>query len=152
MNLAPIALTVFSLLVAMPAWADPSLTITPVSGINSSLTLHGEGSTATEIEKVATVDVSTAAPLGYTLTLSSGSLLNTSGGPDIAYQMTAVTAGSNQPQSGDFTVSSGNSFAQCSATSLSLDIYVKYLPATLQKPGNYESTITVEATDNSNAC
>ena len=152
MRISVACLAFFSLFVAIPAAADPSLTITDVAGINNSLNLHGEGSTATEIEKIATVNVSTANSFGYTLTLSSASLENAAGGPDIAYQIWAVTAGGSPPVSGDFTIASGNNFSQCSLTPLDLDVYVKYTPASLQTPGSYDSTVTVEATDNSSSC
>ena len=152
MRISTIFLAFFSLLVAIPASADPSLTITDVAGVNNNLELHGEGSTAIEIEKIATVDVSTINPLGYTLTLSSASLENTSGGPDIAYEIWAVTAGDPPPTSGEFLVSSGNNYSQCSLLPLSLDVYIKYSPEPLQTPGLYNSTVTVEATDNSLIC
>ncbi len=145
-------LTFFSLFVAIPASADPSLTITDVAGINNNLELHGEGATATEIEKIATVNVSTVNSLGYTLTLSSASLDNALGGPDIDYQIWAVTEGSSPPVIGDFTITSGNQFVQCSAIPLDLDVYVTYRPANLQTPGTYDSVVTVEATDNSSPC
>lgn len=152
MRIFTIFLTFFSLLVAIPASADPSLTVTDIAGINNSLELHGEGTTATEIARVATVNVSTANPQGYTLSLSSASLENALGGSGIAYQIWAVTAGGSPPMSGDFSIDSGNSFLQCSLLPLDLDIYVKYTPASLQNSGSYDSTITVEATDNSSTC
>lgn len=141
-------LAIFSLLVASPVRANPSLDIVAVPGIGSGLTLHGEGSTALEIRKVATVTVSTLSLLGYTLTVSSGAIQKPLGGPDIPYQILAVNAGAPQPQSSDFTVSSGNNFARCSLTPLTLDVYIKYTPAVLQDPGNYNATINLEAKNN----
>lgn len=152
MRISTVFLTFFSLFVAIPASADPSLTITDVAGINNSLELHGEGSTATEIEKIATINVSTVNVSGYTLTLSSASLENASGGPDIAYQIWTVTAGSSPPVSGDFAIDSGNQLSLCSLLPLDLDVYVKYTPEILQTPGSYDSTVTVEATDNTIIC
>lgn len=152
MRIPAVCLTFFSLFVAIPASADPSLIIIDVAGINNGLELHGEGSTATEIEKIATVNVSTINPQGYTLTLSSAFLETTSEGPDIDYQIWAVTAGGSPPVSGDFSITSGNSFLQCSVLPLNLDVYVKYTPAILQSPGSYDSSVTVTAIDNSSPC
>ncbi len=148
-----------SLAVVNPALADPTLTVTPIAGINSSLNLYGEGNTSTEIEKIATIQVSTATPnfygnsFGYTLTLSSAAMSPVSGsGPDVSYQILAVPTGDPQPQSSDFTVPSGSNFTQCATGILNLDVYVKYTPAALQDPGSYIDSIDVDATDNTVSC
>lgn len=139
-----------SLIMGAPALATPVLSVNEVTGFDN-LPLDGEGSASEHIIHVADVSVSTVAPNGYTLSISSGSLEKT-GGQSISFQVTAVDNNASAPASGDFNISSGNSYTICETAAQDLDIYVKYQPAVLQDPGNYTHSVTITAEDNSSAC
>lgn len=157
-NLTIFLLNFISLALIVPAQANPSLTITPTAESGNGLRLHGEGAFSTEIKKIAVIQVSTPSPnvygnnFGYTIALSSSEMKNDKGGPDISYQVIAIPLGATDPQSSDFSVMSNHDFVQCSIGPLSLDVYVKYTPASLQEPGDYSGTINVTVTDNQSSC
>ncbi len=141
---------ILSLIMGAPAFATPVLSVNEVAGFDN-LPLDGEGSASEHIIHVVDVNVSTAEPNGYTLSISSGSL-GKSGGQNISFQVMAVDNNASSPSSGDFNIASGNSYIICETAAKDLDIYVKYQPAALQDPGNYTHSVTITAEDNSSAC
>ncbi len=141
--------SLISLFVEISVSAQPVLNVNPSTDRNS-LTLDGTGTSSTHIAKIADLTVSSVAQNGYTLVITSGNI-SKSDGQDIPYQVTAVNTGTN-PTSGSFTVPAGSSYILCSTTTQSLDVYIRYTPASLQDPGLYSSVVSVTAEDNVNAC
>lgn len=137
---------------ALPALGSPTVTATPTAQ-STALNLHGEGTTATEIVRVATVQLSTTNPAGLTLTVSVGntgtlSKLDGRGSP-ISVQVVTVAANAAAPSHGDFSVPAGSDYTFVMGEgSQTRDLYLRYTPAALQDPGIYRSTISVSVVDN----
>ena len=100
------------------------------------------------IVQVADLAISTNNEQGYTLTATSGNLLNL-GGTSIAYQVT-TTADTLPAAAGNFAVAN-HTFASSAANAANTngrDLYIMYTPAALQDPGIYGGTITLSVIDN----
>lgn len=132
-----------------PAFAQPSITVSANSN-NSNLNLAGEGNNLEYIVKVATLAIAEFGVNGFTLRISSGSsgnLAKADGKTPIPFQVTAVPGGSPPPGVSAFSTPSGNNYILPSNLA-SLDLYIKYTPAALQDPGNYDSSLNLDVVDN----
>ncbi|MHC5744531.1 MAG: hypothetical protein ACYTXT_22075 [Nostoc sp.] len=137
------------LLGVQPAFSLPTI-ISSTTSVARNLTLDGEGSASTRIVKVANLELSTADPDGFTLTISSQSLTKSGGETPIPFQVTTVATGSGSPSASDFLVFPGNNYtiSTTSAGSSLKEMYIKYTPAALQDPGAYNTSISLIVTDN----
>lgn len=131
-----------------PAWSLPSITVSETS-IASTLPLDGEDSTTTRIIKVATLNLSTDNPKGFTLTINSGRITKSLETP-IEFQVTTVPANDSPPDSGSFSVPSGSNYTVSinQAGNAYRDLYIKYTPAIFQDPGTYTASISLAVADN----
>ena len=129
-----------------PAYATSSITAT---GSVTNLALDGGGSSTSHIVKVADLTMSTDAGLGFTVLISSGSLTKPGGAP-IPFKVALVDDGAAPPPSNAFTTASGMSITFATATSGSVlkDLYILYLSANVQDPGDYSASIVCDITDN----
>ncbi|MHC5777355.1 hypothetical protein [Nostoc sp.] len=136
------------LLGVQPAFSLPTI-ISSTTSVASNLILDGKGSASSHIVKIANLELSTDDPNGFTLTISSQSLIKTGGETPIPFQVTTVAAGES-PNDSDFSISSGSNYtvSTTSAGSSSKDMYIKYTPAALQDPGAYNTSISLVITDN----
>ncbi len=128
-----------------------AITATATAGA-TALNLQGTGTTGVQtIVQVADLAIDTNNSTGYTLTVSSGNLVNGTATTPIAYQVTTVADGGTTPVAGGFTVDSGINYTVASnaAGSAPKDLYMMYTPAQYQDPGTYTGTITVSVVDNS---
>lgn len=139
----------FLIAATLPVAALPTLNTTTTT-LASNLALDGTGSTSEHIVKVADLTVSTDNSSGYTLTISSGTLLTSEGETPVAFQVTTVADGASVPGSAAFTTPSGNNYTVSTATAgqANQDLYIKYTSAVLQDPGNYSGSISLIVTDN----
>lgn len=141
---------VATLLLGTPAHAlaAPSVSAQATAGANG-LALEGMGSASTHIVKVADVLVSTDAANGCTLSITSGSLTK-AGGTPIAFQVVLVADGVSPPSASEFPAESGTAytFATTAAGTVAKDLYIKYLPASLQDPGPYTASIALNVVNN----
>ncbi len=146
-NVVPSLLLV--LLGVQPAFSLPTI-ISSTTSVATNLTLDGEGSASSRIVKVANLELSTADPDGFTLTISSQSLTKSGGETPISFQVTTVSTGSGSPSASDFPAPSGSNYtvSTSSAGSSAKDLYIRYTPATLQDPGAYSASISLVVTDN----
>lgn len=138
-------------LLAGSAVADAGTTLTTWATAGStSLVMDGMGSASVHIVKIAEVTVSTDAVAGITLFVSSGSLSKGDGRTSIPFQLVLVEHDASAPSSAAFTTPSGSTFtfATNAAGPLAKDIYIKYLPASLQDPGSYSASVELAVTDN----
>jgi len=133
---------VLSLAAPARVFALPAVTATAAAGV-LNLDLDGEGSASTHIVKVADLSLSDGGANGIEVTISSGSLTK-AGGEPVAFQVAVVERGAAQPSSGDFTAVSGSFSTGASAEK---DLYIKYLPASLQDPGVYAADIDIHVSD-----
>jgi len=127
-----------------------AITAAPTGGA-TSMNLQGTGTAGVEtIIQVADLAIDTNNSTGYTLTVTSGNLVNTTATTPIAYQVTTVADGGTAPVTGAFTVASGTNYtvASSAAGSVPKDLYIKYTPAQYQDPGSYSATINVSVADN----
>lgn len=132
----------------MPAQAVPTLTTTPTVNAGQ-LDLDGEGSASTHVAKVADIAISTDNGSGLTLTISSGDIDRVDGQP-IAFQITTVADNASPPNSGDFSILSGNNYTYVTgaAGTENRDVYIRYTPLPFQDPGSYAGPIDLSVTDN----
>lgn len=137
------------LLLAQGVFAASSVTSVANSQA-TALPVDGEGASTEHILKVADLNITSDGPLGFTLTVTSGSLSNGEGQTPIAFQVVTVAAGSAAPSAGMFTAASGEShvFTSLQAGSVTRELYVRYTPATLQDPGTYSHVVSVLIADN----
>jgi len=134
--------------VSVQGLAAPSLTVQSSAGA-SSLALDGTGSTSLHIVKVADLSLSTSAPTGLTVWITSGSLTK-DGGTSVAFQVALVDHNAAPPSASTFTTASGVPylFATAAATAVAKDLYIKYMPGSLQDPGAYVASIDIDVVDN----
>ncbi|MBE9029818.1 hypothetical protein IQ266_08765 [filamentous cyanobacterium LEGE 11480] len=130
-----------------PVLAVPNITASAAPGA-TALPLGDSGGSPV-IQKAADVQVSTVDPNGLTLSILPGSLTKTDGAP-IALQFLAVANGAAIPNASAFVTDSSSTytFATSGAGTDNLDLYIKYTPAALQDPGNYNLTIQLSVADN----
>ena len=137
-----------SLMCSGMAQATPDVTASATAGA-SNLTMDGAGGSSTHIVKVANLSLSTDVSAGFTLSVSSGSLTKT-GGTSVPFKVALVADEAAPPAEGDFTVSSGSTLlhSTSSAGAENVDLYIKYQSATLQDPGPYSASISLNIVDN----
>lgn len=116
----------------------------------TALPLDGEGSAIERILKVADVTVTSDAPTGFTLTVTSGSLSKTDAQDPIPFQVVAVPMGAPAPTAADFTSAPGEShfFSTNAQGNAALQLYIRYKAAPLQDPGTYTASLVVSVLDN----
>lgn len=131
-----------------PLWATPAITAIPNS-MAGLLPLEGQGTTTTNVVKVAKLTLSTDHARGYTLMVTSGNITKIGGTP-IAFQVTTVPANSAAPSAGDFTVPTSSTYLLTTSMSGTedRDLYIRYTPGSLQDPGAYSGNISLTITDN----
>lgn len=136
------------LLGVQPAFSLPTI-ISSTTSVANNLILDGKGSARPHLVKIANLELSTADPDGFTLTISSQSLTKSGGETPIPFQVTTVAAGES-PNDSDFSISPGSNYtvSTTSAGSSFKDMYIKYTPAALQDPGAYNTSISLVITDN----
>lgn len=149
---SPAAFAATSDTVGLSGTVDSTLTITGSATAGATaLNLQGTGNAGVEtIVKSADLAIDTNNSAGYTLTVSSGNLVNATATTPIAYQVTTVADAAAAPAAAGFTVASGTNYtvASSAAGSVPKDLYIKYTPATNQDPGTYTATISVSVVDN----
>jgi hypothetical protein len=117
----------------------------------SALALQGTGTAGVQtIVKAADVAIDTNNSTGYTLTATSGNLVNATTTTPIAYQVTSVADAAAAPGAGGFTAASGTNYTVASdaAGPVPKDLYIMYTPAQFQDPGTYTAIITLTVADN----
>jgi hypothetical protein len=131
------------------AGAATSVSSTPTFAAGA-LALDGAGSATPRIVKVATVDVQSDAPGGFTLSAWAGALEKATGETPIPLQVVAVPAGAAAPSAGDFTAPAGAPFTHRSAQpgAALFDLYIRFTPAALQDPGDYAASVQLSVADN----
>lgn len=136
-------------LLAQGALAASSATAVATSQA-ASLPLDGEGSSTERIVKVADVQITADGTLGFTLTVTSGSLGKSDGLTPIPFQVVTVAQGASAPTAASFTAPAGEAHTYISPTpgNTTRELYVRYTAATLQDPGAYSASVSVTIADN----
>jgi len=113
------------------------------------LPLDGGAAGVTQMKPVATMAIDTNNEQGYTLTATPAGALTKAGGTDIAYGV-AVTTGTAQASdfAADGQVKTYSTGAANAPGTGGVILSIKYTPASLQDPGNYTSSITLNVADN----
>ncbi|MEH2228430.1 MAG: hypothetical protein V7K71_02135 [Nostoc sp.] len=158
------ALVIGATVASIPAAFAGTTATVPISGtVASTLNISAfptteagtlDLSTASDtIVKVADLAIDTNNSTGYTLTASSGNLSNPDSATPISYQVKVIDSSASAPVSGDFTVASGTdlSYGTSGANATGTNgkfLFIKYTPAGLQDPGNYNGTINLTVADN----
>lgn len=134
---------------AHAALAASSVTSVAISQ-STALPLDGEGTSTERIVKVADLQIASDSPLGFTLTVTSGSLSKADGETPIRFQVVTVAAGDPPPTAAMFTAAPGEShvFRSDVGGNVTRELYVRYTPAALQDPGTYSHMVSVTAVDN----
>lgn len=138
------------LLSGMPPALAGDITVTPSNQANN-LPLGGQGGIQnTQIIKVGTITLNTTSPNGFILNIIASNLINSKGETPINIQVTTVSAGSGTPGEGYFTTGANQTYSYFNNNanaSETRDLYIKYTPASLQNPGNYNAYINLNIVD-----
>lgn len=137
------------LLLAQVALAGSQVTPVP-STQAGTLPLEGQGTATERIVKVADLDITSDSALGYTLTVSSGSLGKGDALTPIPFQVVAVEANAPAPARAAFTTPSGSAYVYTSTATgaHTLQLYIRYVAAEHQDPGAYQASVSVSVVDN----
>lgn len=131
--------------------ASAATHVTPLTSSGAArLPLDGAGSAVERIVKVADLDISSDAPQGYTLTITSGTLGKGDGQTPISFQVVTVGEGAPPPSAAAFTTPAGTPYVYTTGASgaHTRQLYIRYVSAALQDPGAYAASIAVSVVDN----
>lgn len=139
----------FSLLLAgvQPALSNPTISINPTNEANN-ISLDGQGNARAQIVKVATLNISTPNPNGFTLTINSSTLANAKSRNSIAFQVGTVASGESCQNPGIFSTAPGQTYTFNGNSGSSLRaLCILYAPTSLPHAGTYNAVINVSVTD-----
>jgi hypothetical protein len=131
-------------MVAAGSTLAASIDVQPTAA-TTALALDGAAPASVRIVKIAEVTIIADGARGCSVWITGGNLARAGGSP-IPFEVAAVPRGAPAPSATAFAI--GSYRFTTSATTAVADVYIKYRPAALQRPGNYTASVAIDATDN----